>query len=267
MIKKLSLSLAATAFVFCASAQNSQQSSAATISPAGRTTVVVPFSPRLYNNQDSRKMCEVSGMEYHQLGNYIRESFDSVLNAQMRDSINVIRLISSTTSGTANELETIYNISKYQFADRPKALEDKSKFAMIRDQRAPKAKPASSAKGNGIHNGEIVTQRVDNTNRFMNVQFDDAEYIQSIIQKYGAKYFLFITQFDILGDYSNPYLVGEMRYPRTIKVHYSIFSADGTFITGDFESYQFFAYENNITEIVRNYFPTIAKNIAHKLPR
>ncbi len=266
-MKKFTFTIAVAISIVCASGQGSSYSTSQSFSPASRTTIVVPFNPQMYNVEDSRKICETSGMEYHQMSNFIRETFDSALNAQMRDSINVVRLISNTTSGAANDLETIYNITKYQFTDRPKVMEDKSKFGMLRDQKMAKSKPASNSKINGIHNGEIVTQREDNTNRFMNVQFDDAEFIQSVIQKYGAKYFLFITQFDIISDFSNPFLVGEMKYPRTIKVHYSIFSADGTFITGDFESLQFFAYENNIKEITSIYFPEIAKKIARKMPR
>ncbi len=257
MIKRLSLCAAAAVATLCATAA----------SPTGRTTIVVPFNPQLYNVEDSRTICESSDMEYHLMSSFVRETFDSVLNAQLRDSINVVRLIANTTSGNANDLETIYNISKYQYTDRPKAMEDKSKFSMLRDQKPAKTKPAPSAKGNGIYNGQVVTQREDNTNRFMNVQFDDAEFIQSVIQKYSAKYFLFITQFDIISDYSNPYLVGQKTYPRTIKVHYAIFSADGTFLHGDFETAVFPANENNIKEICGKYFPEIAKKIARKLPR
>lgn len=262
MIKRFSLCAAALTML-CAVPQHR----AAASSPIGRTTVVVPFNPQLYNVEDSRMICETSSMEYHQMSNFIRETFDSVLNAQMRDSINVVRLIANTTSGTANDLETIYNITKYQYTDRPKALEDKSKYSMLRDQKPAKSKPTPNAKGNGIYNGQVVTQREDNTNRFMNVQFDDVEFIQSVIQKYSAKYFLFITQFDIISDYSNPYLVGQKTYPRTIKVHYTIFSADGKFLHGDFESAVFPANENNIKEICGKYFPDIAKKISRKLPR
>lgn len=250
------------------SAQGDLMKSTEISSPAGRTTIVVPFNPQLYNNQDSRMMCEKSEMTYGQLGNYVRTSFDSALTSYLKDSINVVNLISNTTTGTSSDVEKIYSVSKYSYTDRPEPLEKKTKYDMMRSKIPARfKKPTPEEKKNGIKNGEVVSHKVDNSNRFMNVQFEDQEFINSVIMKYGAKYFLFINQFEILGDYSDPYKVAEKTYTRTIKVHYSIFSADGNFITGDFATGEFFAYENDIEEIAKKHFTPIAKKIARKIPR
>jgi hypothetical protein len=263
ILTSLTISLSA----ILAYGQNSSLAGSPALSPAERTTVVVPFNPNLYNNQDSPMMCEASKLNYGQLGNYIRSSFDSILVASMRDSVNVVNLIANTTTGTGSEVETIYSISKYQYAERPIAGTDNTKYAMMRDRMPARQREQQQQRPNGIHRGEIVSVKEDQSNKFMNVQFDDTDYIQSIIRKYGARYFLFITQFEILGDYSNPYRVADKTYLRTIKAHYSIFSADGRFIAGDFETAQFPAYENDIREISAKYFPAMAKNITQRLPR
>jgi len=260
-ILSVAAGIAVSVFAFGQSLSTTQISS-----PAGRTTIVVPFNPQLYNNQDSRMMCEESKMSYGQLGNYIRTAFDSALTVYLKDSLNVVHLLENRTTGTASDIENLYSASKYQYTDRPEMLEDKSKYSMMRAQLKKKKKPAQEQK-NGVQNGEVVSHKVDNSNRFMNVQFEDSDLIQSLILKYGAKYFLFITQFEILGDYSDPYKVAERRYTRTIKVHYSIFDAQGKFITGDFETSEFFAYENDIRKICATHFTPIVKKIARKIPR
>ncbi|RLD49553.1 MAG: hypothetical protein DRI94_11005, partial [Bacteroidetes bacterium] len=79
-------------------------------------------------------------------------------------------------------------------------------------------------------------------------------------------YFLFINQFEIRSDYSNPYSSGSGTYPRILKIHYSIYDAQGNFIFGSFAQTKLPPTENYLKNISQKYFPIIIKKMYQNSP-
>ena len=100
----------------------------------------------------------------------------------------------------------------------------------------------------------------------MNVKFEDIALINTMTVKYGVSYIVFINEFDITGDFSDPYKVSDKSYNRTATVHYSIFRSDGQFIYGDYVTVDFPARESVAARICAEYLPEIAKKIGRRIP-
>jgi hypothetical protein len=236
-----------------------------TSSIIGKSVLIVPFNSDMYNNQESRYIVEASQIHYEQSVNYFKSSLDSALVKALSDSCKVISMLTTFTQSTASDLEKIHSASKYKMIDRPVPIvEPKRKTNLFSD----KSRNSSSAQPqkSGIHNGEIVSVREDMSKKFMSVSFDDEEFINSMTIKYGAKYILFITQFDIKGDYSDPYKVAQKSYDRIMNAHYCIFDNTGKFIDGNYIEHRFTAKEDNIYKICLNNFPQLASEIVKKIP-
>lgn len=231
----------------------------------GKSVLIVPYSSDMYNNQESRYIVEASKINYEQSINYFKASLDSAIVTSLKDSCKVISMLTNFTQSTSSDLEKIHSAASYKMVDRPAPVESKKKYDLFNPKFAKK-KTSGSAPKNGIHNGEVVSTREDLSKKYMTVSFQDQDFINAMTLKYGVKYLMFITQFEILGDYSNPYTVAQKNYDRTIKAHYCIFDNTGKFIDGDYITHTFTAQEDKIVAICNDNFPHVAKKLVRKIP-
>ncbi len=229
-----------------------------------KTILFIPFDSKMYNNQESAAMLPESEMTYEQSIQYFTTSLDEHMTMAIRDSINVYSLLRTYTTDAYNDIDIVHQQADYVLTKRPENLEEKRNLSAVTSIKSRFKK--EKEKPERLPNGEIVSVRDDNKDKFVSVKFLDPQVFIDLISNYSAQYVVFITQFEIVGDYSNPYLVGSKQYPRIIRVHYVIFNKNATFITGDVIESVFTAQENNISTICNTYFPKIAKLIAKQLP-
>lgn len=234
------------------------------VAPKGSSVLIIPFSSNMYNNQESKYIVEKSGLEYEQTINYFKSSLDSSIFNALDDSCKVVSMLTGFIAGTTSDLEKLHGNAHYYLADI-KLLSSKEKDAMFmkNDQNSNNV----TERNKYIQNGEVVSVKTSSKNQYIAVKFDDQALVNAIAMKYGAKYLLFVNQFDILGDFSDPYRVAEKTYNRVIKVHYSLFTNTGTFLEGNVVEYTFPAYEDNIIAICNTNLPQIAKIIAKQIPK
>jgi len=238
-----------------------------TASPSDKAVLLVPFSSEMYQNKEGEYIGNASKMNYEQSVNYFRQSLDSAIIEAMKDSCKVISLLTSYTQGTSNDLAEIHSASNYYMTDRPVALEkNKKRNDLFNRFKMPKKKDKELEELKAENPGEIVSRKEDLSKKFINVRFSEEDLINKMSLKYGVKYFAFITEFDPVADYSNPYAVAEKRYTRTIKAHFSIFDSEGKFIYGNYETINFTAEEDKIDKICKANLPILAKKIARKIP-
>lgn len=232
-----------------------------------KAVLLVPFSSEKYQNREGEYIGRASDMNYEQSVNYFRQSLDSAIISAMKDSCRVISLLTSFTQGTSNDLAEIHSASSYYMADRPVALENEKKQNDLFNRfKLPRKKDKELEELKQENPGEVVSKKEDLSKKFLNVRFSEQDYINSMSMKYGVKYFVFITEFDLVADYSNPYAVAEKNYTRTIKAHFAIFNSEGKFIYGNYETIEFTAKEDNIERICEENLPALAKKIARKIP-
>ena len=229
-----------------------------------KTVLFIPFDSKMYNNQESAPMLAESEMTYEQSVQYFTTSLDEHMTMAIRDSINVQSLLRTYTTDAFNDIDIVHQQADYVLTERPENLEEKRNLSAIDKAKhhVKKTKPKTVTTANG----EVVSVRDENNTKFVSAQFPDTRVFIDLISNYSAQYVVFITQFEIVGDFSDPYLVGLKQYPRIIRVHYVVFNKKGSFVTGDVIESIFTAEENNIPIICSTYFPGIARKIARQIP-
>ena len=228
-----------------------------------KSVLLVPFNPNMYNNQACGDMIKQSGKSYDQVLLSLQNGLDSCIISACKDSLKIVSLLNNYAQNASGDLELIHGASDYYFTDRPNLVASKKNKNLFSDLQ--KDKKSKDSKSNNIEQGEINTKKEDLSNKFMNVRFQDIDFIHSMTTKYGVNYLVFITQFEILGDYSNPYKVGDNSYNNMIKVHYTIFKSDGLFKTGDYISASYPAKEASPGKICKNTLPEVARQISRQI--
>lgn len=241
-----------------------------------KIVLVVPFNPTLYSNDASKEMIEQSGLKYKQVQNLLRIELDKSLHKAIADSCRSKGLLESFTTGGDNELDMIYSYSDYFFSEAMsynpdrKPLSDKSKLAIDKDddpKKKKKKKKKDEEETPDIRSGGDLRSEVkNNSNKFFNVKFREKDFLKNYSKKDNIDYFLFINQFEIKGDYSDPYKAGNNSYAREIKIHFSIFNHDGEYLYGSFATIEFPAKINDPEKLAKNYFMKLAREVVKNIP-
>ncbi len=219
---------------------------------AQKNVLIIPFDAKMYNNQESEKICKYSGVTYDKSIEKIRTDLDNHIYSALKDSMSVSSLLRTYTTDASTDMEVVHNNATYALCNKEDADINKHKKA--------------SGQNPNIIGGEIVSTTTDNSNKLVSVKLQDQQLFTDLIQSYQAQYIVYLTQFELLGDFSNPYTVADNSYQRTIKVHYVIFNSLGKFVSGDIATMQFSAKVNDLDQICDQYLPVVAKQIARKIP-
>jgi len=232
-----------------------------------KTILIVPFDTKLYNNEESDKMVKQSKMTYEQTVAHIKSSLDASITSAIKDSCKVYSLLRTYTTDAQTDLDIVHEQANYYLVNRPENLEEKQQLSAIeKTKKKIKKTKAKTKKTTAPPKGEVVSVKTDNSDKFLSVKFPDPQLFIDLVLNYKANNILFITQFEIIGDYSNPYLVGQGKYPRNIRVHYVIYNSKGKFVKGDYEEVTYTSDENDINLVCTKYLPLIAKKIAKQIP-
>jgi len=214
----------------------------------GKSFLLVPFDQKMYNNQESTDMVKRSGLNYEDVLRYFQRGLDSSIVSTLRDSMKVVDMLNGFTQSVSSDLELIHGASIYYMTDRPNMI-------------------TKNKKKNGLfQNSNTPTPSSNLSTKFMTVKFEDVALINKMTVKYGVSYMVFITEFDITGDFSNPYTVSDRSYKRTATVHFAIFRSDGVFSNGDYVTVEFPAMESIPAKICAKFLPEIAKKIGRRIP-
>lgn len=223
----------------------------ASVAFAQKNVLIIPFDTKMFNNQEAQKICEYSGVTYDRSVEKFRSDLDLQIYAALKDSMTVSSLLRSYTTDASSDMQVVHENSQYYF--------DEGKNQDIN-------KPAKVRQNENVSIGELTSTKTDNSGKLVTVKIPDPELYNDLIQNYKAQYVVYITQFELLADFSNPYTVADNSYQRTIKVHYVIFNAMGKFVSGEIATTTFSAKVNDIDQICDQYLSVIAKQIARKIP-
>ena len=230
-----------------------------------KSFLLIPFNQKMYNNQESTDMIKRSGLNYDDVLRYFQRGLDSSIVGTLRDSMKVVDMLNGYTQSVSSDLELIHGASEYFMTERPNVVtKNKKKNGLFKESNTPA--PTKKAENKNMRNGEIATTREDLSTKFMSVKFEDIALINKMTVKYAVSNIVFITEFDITGDFSNPYIVSDKSYKRTATVHFAIFRSDGTFVNGDYVTVEFPAMESIPAKIYAKFMPEIAKKIGRRIP-
>jgi hypothetical protein len=103
--------------------------------------------------------------------------------------------------------------------------------------------------------------------KYMNIRFSHPELLEVIAKRYDADLFVFLNQFEIKTNYDDCLDLALKIYRRVLKVHYSVFNADGKQLYGDVAVVDFPSNSNDISQIMQINFPKISEYIHHSVPK
>ena len=217
-----------------------------------KNILIIPFDTKMYNNQESKQICEYSGVSYSNSIEKIRSNLDMHLYSALKDSTNVASLLLTYTTDAASDLEIVHNNSEYFFSEKTDEVINKPR----KNSEIPQ----------NIVAGEVVSVATETKDQLVNVKLQDPQLFSDLVQDYKAQYIVYLTQFELLGDYSNPYTVADNSYLRTIRVHYVIYNSLGKFVYGNIATTTFSAKVNDIDQICDIYLKRVATLIARHIP-
>ena len=169
---------------------------------------------------------------------------------------------------TTKDLLQAYDAISYKFEIAPAEKEEETpKNAIDKAKNLFKKKEVKSSKfqRGSTNNGQIVSLK-NTDQKFASVVVRKKENITYLSNKYKADLFVYVTEFDIENDMSDPTAFVNGDYKRLLKLHFSMVNKDGKVIEKGLVSIPFPNNQNNIYKIRTLYLPLAAKKMMEKLP-
>jgi len=251
------LCLFATMFVF------SQDETVSNNGKKGRTYLLVPFESKMYISDIDKKIYESDGLGTAE----IRAKFQAVLdqNLFINAKENGLQPLSFYIMevDAQKELSYIYSSIGYKYVVLPKE-ENKEEGQTVTDKLKNKFKPKEEKQKqpeSNTTNGEITTQRITEE-RYMQTTITNSNLLQTLVNTYQVDGVIFINQIDLL---NNIVTDGSGKHNRLLKVHYTIYDANGNIIQSGAEKTYFPANVNSVDKISKTAIAENAKKIIEKI--
>lgn len=233
--------------------------------------LLVPFDPRIYLNDATALISKRDGGTHDEIMEYFRYQFNLQLYNAMMDSCTIISLYSDNTRQDQEDIDELYSIISYELKlsmENPSENPDE-KRGFLEKRKAEKEKQKRidevSQYKTHIENGELVGKRQTVSDMYLNIVFHQPEVLKEISAKRNIDFFLFINHFEISGNYGDPYMTGNSKASRTIKVHFSLYNSDGLLIHGGFGENTIPFNLDDKKEIIALYFPEVIRQIIRNI--
>ncbi len=235
--------------------------------------LLVPFDSRIYYNDATEIIAQQSGETHDEIMLYFREQFNLQLYNALIDSCVVVNLLSDNTRQAQEDVSDLYSIISYELKlamqNAPEHPDDIEKMNYFQRKRHEKNQQKKLDEMENSHTriveGEIVGKRQPVGDKYLHIVFHQPEVLAQIANRRNIDYFLFINQFDIKGNYKDPYMSGNSEAMRTIRVHFSLFNAEAKQVHGSFGMTEISFNLNDKNEIVNLYFPEVIRQIVNNI--
>lgn len=236
--------------------------------------LLVPFDPHIYFNDATEIIAKKDNETFQEIMTYFRNQLNLQLYNAMMDSCIVINmLIHENAYETQRDMRSLYDVVNYTLAtamqNKPEDTDHipKKNFWTKHKEKKEAEKKAIELQESKtrIEKGEIVGKRLTTDDKYLHIGFNSIDTLAAIGKRLNVEYFLFINQFEIKGDYGDPYISGNPDATRTLKVHFSLFDTSGELIHGGFGENKIPFHLNNKKEIVNIYFPEVIRQIIRNI--
>ncbi len=272
MKRKIVLFLILT-FPFIASLNAQEYLDFNTGSNRTKRVLLVPFDPRIYSNDATSIMVTERGETHDEIMMYFREQFNLQLYNAMMDSCTVVSLLTDNTRQAQEDISGLYSSISYELRlamqnapEDPDEIEKMNFFQKKKYEKEQQRKLEEMENSRTrIVDGEIVGKRQAVKDKYLHIYFHSPEVLEEIAARRDIDYFLFINQFDIKGNYGDPYLSGNADSKRTIKVHFSLYNANGKLAHGSFGENDMPFNLGDKKEVSNLYFPEVIRQIVNNI--
>lgn len=235
--------------------------------------LLVPFDPRIYINDATALMVQKDGGNHDEIMEYFRYEFNLQLYNAMMDSCTIISLYSDNTRIDQEDIGNLYSVISYELMlamenkkENPEEQKEKGYFVRKREEkeRERRLDEASHYKTK-IQDGELVGKRQTTKDMNLNIVFHQPEVLAEIASRRNVDLFLFINQFEIMGSYGDPYLTGNSKAERTIKIHFSLYNTQGKMIHSSFGETKIPFSLDDRQKVKDLYFPLVIRQIIYNI--
>lgn len=230
--------------------------------------LIVPFDPRIYLNDATPEMAKKYNCTHDELMLYFRAQWNRQMHMAFVDSCYTVDLLTDNTKEARDDINGLYTSISYvmetKMQNRPEVTEEPSLFRKVFPKKNKK-KAEEPFWGARTENGELVSHTQSDKNKYLHIVFNDTLFLQNLATRRNVDMFLFINQFEIKGNYGDPYASGRSDFSRNFKVHFSIYNASGELLHGSYSSVDipFGLYDREL--IVNEYFPPAIRQIIHNI--
>ena len=212
--------------------------------------MIIPYEPQMHLSDADLDISNYSDKTPQQIRTMMRSGIIEKLNAKLLGSYKTHSLLQDLRPEARQEMNRIYAGVEYSYD---------TSFAILHPR------PDSSMKGkwneNKARKKELEKRSLSGDVRYMNVKMADPNLLKSLNNKYGADLFLFLTQIEIKTNAKDCFDYQTQQYGRDIKIHYTIYNADGEQVYGDVAAVRFASNSNEVDVIIDKNFPLIGDMI------
>lgn len=219
--------------------------------------LLVPYKPSLYINYEEKTLVKENDKSSQYLRNFFRTSLNELLLNDLNADFLAKSILQDYTLKNDNSEEIIYSRASFYYDD----AKSFNKPNISYNKQSSKLTKEGPKNRNAVRNGEVNDVIADDANMFMNVKFREKEEVLKILREMRADYILFISQFELRADYSNPYNVNSNNYKRKIKLHFTLLDKKLKYKTGGFVIMEFSSSKNDLNEIEKEVLASLSKEL------
>lgn len=244
--------------------------------PSLRQILVVPFDPHLYFSDADDAIAEVSNIPRVKVRDVFRRRLNALIDPP---GYEVIHLLGGDFEDTLADLNKVYSSVNYNYMDiKEKEIVDTqsgNELNNVDDKEDDKSlkgwmnKQKSKLKGSNEGDTEEKSgiERGRFEGKFFGVNISDPSFFQYFDDKYSIDYYVFISQFEVVTDYSHCLDLSTQNYRRFFLAHYTIYDKEGTMIAGSKYKVNYDSNSNNIYTIVGDNMMKVADEVMRQLPQ
>lgn len=228
-----------------------------------KSVLLVPFHEDIYYNMVAEKLCLETRKSYPQIANILRLNLDSIITTEVSKNNEAFSLLRSFTNQSNSIIENLYNSASYKHKTAPDF--DYKKFERLKKSKIALNKRQEKKAKQGINKGELTAPVIDTYDKYLNVSFKNNSILVKVLDDNKSHGLVFISQLEIISDYSVSESTSKKGFDVFFKVHYNIFAKDGKHSFGSVAIIQIPVEEITMQSITNIIFPELAKIITKNI--
>ncbi len=241
--------------------------------------MIIPFPPTMYLSDSDREIAAASDMDYDALRDRFRLGLDISFTVRLEEMYGDHSLLRDTLERAREDLTRLYRNTRYAYALSPEFVrmtaekeeaeeqkKFKNPFRKTKEEQTEKSNEPKTQQGLFGPDEKREEVKPDTEGSYMQATLKDTTVLAELSDVYGTEVFLFLNQFEIDTRFDDCIDFQNKVYNRAIRVHYDLFRADGTRLTGGVLETIFPSSVNDVGEITRRYFGGITDGFVSKVP-
>ncbi|MAY83221.1 MAG: hypothetical protein CMP59_03730 [Flavobacteriales bacterium] len=229
-----------------------------------QSILVVPFEEKMYLSDVNSEIAKANQLSTAQIISRFSNAMDQSIYYAFKDRCQVTNFRNFDDDSASSDLTYVYQNVDLEYVLVKKEVKTKGGIQSLTKKFSKKDKASDKYDRGGLSDGQVVTKS-DERERYMKAVVNDQAMLDSMNQRFGNNFILFLNELDFKNDYTDALAMQRMEYQRELKVHFTLYNKEGELLATGVSRTMVPSTENNINEITSKYFPILAKNIFEAL--